>query len=128
MAEEDRDFENVSITDSEGEKFVMNVPPYIKEEIEDEAERKGMSQSGLCRLYIQMGKRFNQLYHPLEGEREIGDERSNGTAPLLDEVPRGKSNSIRIEELVERIEEDILDIIEASDELKRDGWEVYRQR
>lgn len=104
----------------------MNVPPYIKEEIKEEADQRGLTQAQLCRMLIQMGLKFEEIYHPTEGDTQAVSRESHDLSPFVQLIPKGEENAIHIDEYVEKIEENIFDIINETDQITQDNWEVYR--
>ena len=88
------------------------------------------SRSETIRCLIQIG--LNSIVE--NDPRNVGTVRDpSDAATVRDFVPRGKNEAIPLIEgdgetqgLVEKIEDDILDIIDEDEEIKRDGWKVYR--
>lgn len=105
----------------------ITVPDDMKASLEGEAEERGMSVSQLARLYIQVGRKLYDLYDPRNGEKSPDRNNTEDTeTPFRTQVPEGVENAISLDELVERVDDYIFDIVEEDPTLNRDGREVYK--
>lgn len=120
----DSDNESISFLDAEGNHITTTTSKVLKQELTEEAEDMGTNRSALIRRYIIAGRRLSQIYDPREAENITDTE--NKDDPIRNLVPKGKNNAISIEELGEKVKNDIIDIVENDDQINRDGWEVYK--
>lgn len=120
----DSDNESISFLDAEGNHITTTTSKVLKQELTEEAEDMGTNRSALIRRYIIAGRRLSQIYDPREAENITDTE--NKDDPIRNLVPKGKNNAISIEELGEKVKNDIIDIVENDDQITRDGWEVYK--
>jgi hypothetical protein len=114
----------ISIPTGDGESVSISCRPVYKDQLTQEAEERGIPRARLVKMYLQAGRMFYDLHHPTEGE--VKSTHDGGADTIHSMIPKGEENAISIEELLDKIEDDILDIIGQDDEIKRDGWEVYR--
>jgi hypothetical protein len=117
--------------EKEGQSLAVTVSDPQLEEIEQRKEDLNFSsRSEALRYFIQIG--MNSIVE--NDPRNRGSVDSNVIAPKVrDFVPEGEENAIPIingddetETLVEKIENEILDIVDEDPEIIRDGWEVYQ--
>jgi hypothetical protein len=120
----DSDNESINFLDAEGNHITTTTSKVLKQELTEEAEDMGTNRSALIRRYIIAGRRLSQIYDPREAENVTDTESKDD--PIRNLVPKGKNNAISIEELGEKVKNDIIDIVENDDQINRDGWEVYK--
>jgi hypothetical protein len=123
----DSDNEGIHFKDTEGTDIHITTSAVLKEELEKEAEEHGISTSALIRKYIIAGRRLSQLYDPRErGSRQKDSSSETRLNHVRQRVPEGEENAISLDKLGKQLQEDIIDIVEEDDEIKRDGWEIHR--
>lgn len=123
----DSDNETIQFKDSEGNNIYTTTSAVLKEELEEEAEKHGVSTSALVRKYIIAGMRLSQLYDPRDREAEQKDSSSKTRlGHIRQRVPEGEENAISLDKLGKRLQTDIIDIVEEDDKIKREGWNIYR--
>jgi hypothetical protein len=123
----DSDNEGIHFKDTEGNDIHITTSAALKEELEKEAEEHGISTSALIRKYIIAGRRLSQLYDPRErGLEQENTSSKNQLNHIRQRVPEGEENAISLDELGKQLQDDIIDIVEQDEEIKRDGWEIYR--
>jgi|SRR6056297_2231586 len=123
----DSDNEQIHFKDVDGNDIHTDTSTGLKEELEKDAEERGVSLSAIVRKYIIAGRRLSQIYDPREKEAEQKDDSStDGQNPVRQRVPEGEENAISLDEFGTRLENDVIDIVEEDDNIKRDGWEIYK--
>lgn len=121
------DNESLHFKDADGNHIHTSTSGQLREELEKDAEERGVTLSAIVRKYIIAGRRLSQIYDPREQEEERKENSSRaGLNPVRKRVPEGKENAISLDELSTHLQNDVIDIVEEDDEIKRDGWEIYK--
>lgn len=99
------------------------------EELEEFTEEYDFSTRAACARYlVQMGMHAMKAKDPRNKSSE--QEGENPTPRITDYVPEGKENAIELrgdeDSLVDRIEDDLLEVVQSDPEVVLDGWKVYK--
>lgn len=84
------------------------------------------SDSAAARYFMNIGMRAASETHPKNGEYNSAD--SDDIYSIRDFVPEGRENAadMKEDELIERIESELLDAIDADPQINRDNFEVWK--
>jgi hypothetical protein len=123
------DAEIISVITEDG-KFGFSTTEFHKEELEEEADEMGVSLSQACRHWIAVGRKLNTELDPRD---EVINHESNDE-PLEDlvyhSIPEDEENAEDIDELIDKIQQkiddEILDIVQDDPRIQRDGWEIHK--
>lgn len=109
--------------DTRGDKRLkFSTSTQHKEELQEAADELGLTMSGAIRHWIEIGRRSAIANDPRN--KSTGSVKES---PIKRLIPEGRDNAVDIrDELPEKIEDALLDIVDDDDEINRDGFEVYR--
>jgi len=88
------------------------------------------SRAAAIRSLVILGMREYALGDPRRSNDENIENKNAESPPttIRELIPEGKENSLSLkeDELIDKINNQLLDIIDEDSEIKREGWEVYR--
>lgn len=96
-----------------------------KEELETLAEEYGFpSLSAFLRYMVHLGMNTVVEQDPT---KQLQDERDHDAVTIRELIPENKENAIDVrDELPDKFEDNVLDIVDEDPQINRDGWLVYR--
>lgn len=88
------------------------------------------SRAAAIRSLVILGMREYALGDPRRSDHEYVEDEDDESSPttIRELIPEGKENSLSLKEdgLIDKINNQLLDIVDEDPEINRDGWEVYR--
>lgn len=110
---------------NDGRQLEVGLRDLHVEEIDEAVEELGLgSRARAMRMWIEIGRRSMIENDPRRNQDTNTDNKS---AKISDFIPEGSENAIDMrDELIDRIEENLLEVIESDPEITRDGWKVFK--